>query len=117
MVDRITLNAVRGDLRSTAVLTLNRWGGNNYSFTDGFISGKFHPSDVWGWLYHGDPLELDDIQILLEAIYTANKFDLSTLIYDQYLEIPKEVRRDVRTRDEKLIANEAFLNAYNKKAI
>jgi hypothetical protein len=110
MVERIVFIAYFGSKAEVVTLSHNRWGGGSYEFKAGEISGKFHPTPVWGWMYWGDPLELDDIQILLDMIIQANNLDDDSLKYYQHVEIHKFLRRDIRTRED-------YYNAVEKGSI
>lgn len=86
-----------GDEVVTVSLTHNRWGGGGYEFKAGDLSGKFHPTAVWGWLYHGEGLELDDIQILLQKICEANNLPDESLEFSHHIQIKRHVRRLIMT--------------------
>lgn len=100
MKDKIDINAVFGEQSVAAQLSLKLFGSGNYAFVCGDSKGHFLYTTVWGWRYFGDPLELDDIQILIDLLIEALGKDGSGLEYTEHIVIPYQLRRFIMNRDD-----------------
>jgi hypothetical protein len=98
MAKNITFNAAFGDVNVQALLDCNTFGGGSWLLTCGDISGHFMPASVFGWRYEGDPLEFDDIQIIIDIISEAEGFDL--IDFTANVRMPWWLKREILTRED-----------------
>lgn len=100
LVEKIRFTAVFGDEYVDAEFSFQVYGGYAYKLKAGSIEGTFAPAKVFGWQYHGHPLELDDIQILLDKIFEANNLPDDGRNFNANIVLPSLWVRDLWTREE-----------------